>query len=312
MPRSVESAAGDAARILLVTDTNDWHARQMQAAFSAQGAKASRVDLADCGFATKSGSGLCLGAFGARLPDAVQVRTMAAGSFEAITKRLGVLHALSRLGVLVWNDAPAIERCVDKSMTSFLIAQAGLPTPPTWTTESEAAARALCARELAHGPLVLKPLFGAQGKGLKLISDARDLPRPEKVAGVYYLQRFLPPEAKEFRDFRLLVVRGRVVGAMMRAHSTWITNIKQGAKPSAVAPDAAMARLAVQAAKAVGAAIAGIDIFLGADGAMSVLEVNSMPAWSGLQKVTAGNIAMMIADSLIAELACRGAARTAS
>ena len=73
---------------------------------------------------------------GSRLPDAVHVRTLSAGSFEAITKRLGVLHALAKLGVVVWNDARAIERCVDKSMTSFLLARAGVPTPPTWTMES--------------------------------------------------------------------------------------------------------------------------------------------------------------------------------
>ena len=299
-------------RILLASDENDWHARQMQAAYKARGAAPSRIDLADCGFATESPTGLDLGKFGQRLPDAVHVRTMSSGSFEAITKRLGVLHALSRLGVLVWNDATSIERCVDKSATSFLLAQTGLPTPPTWTIESEAAARALAARELPHGPLVLKPLFGAQGKGLRLIRDVEDLPRPETVAGVYYLQRFLPSQDQQFRDFRVLVVRRRVVGAMMRTHSNWITNIKQGGRPSAITPDAAMARLAVRAADAVGAPIAGVDILAGTDGALSVLEVNSMPAWRGLQKVTAGNIARVIADSLIEELASRSVARTAS
>lgn len=299
-------------RILLAADQNDWHARQMRAAYSARGAATSLIDLADCGFATESPTGLDLSELGRHLPDAVHVRTMSSGSFEAITKRLGVLHALSRLGVLVWNDALSIERCVDKSATSFLLTRAELPTPPTWTIESEAAARARVARELAHGPLVLKPLFGAQGKGLRLIRDVGDLPAPGQVAGVYYLQRFLPPKEQEFRDFRVLVARGRVLAAMMRTHSNWITNIKQGGRPTAITPDAAMARLAVLAAEAVGAAMAGVDILVGADGALSVLEVNSMPAWRGLQKVTAGNIARMIADSLIDELASRGGARTAS
>ena len=126
------------------------------------------------------------------MPDAVHVRTLSAGSFEAVTKRLGVLHALAKLGVVVWNDARAIERCVDKSMTSFLLARAGVPTPPTWTMESAEAARALVEREAPRGPLVLKPLFGAQGKGLRLIRRPEDLPAPEDVAGVYYLQRFQP------------------------------------------------------------------------------------------------------------------------
>ena len=54
---------------------------------------------------------------------------MSGGTFEAVTMRLGVLHALRELGVPVWNDARAIERCVDKSMTSFLLTRAGIPTP---------------------------------------------------------------------------------------------------------------------------------------------------------------------------------------
>src|SRR4029077_8696859 len=111
------------------------------------GARVERIDLADCGFDTTSQGGLMLPVLGSRLPDAVHVRTLSAGSFEAITKRLGVLHALTKLGIAVWNDATAIERCVDKSMTSFLLAQAGVPTPPTWTMESLPVTRALVERE---------------------------------------------------------------------------------------------------------------------------------------------------------------------
>ncbi len=311
-PPSDKPIVSATARVLLVSDQNDWHARQMQKAYAARGVAARRIDLADCGFVTESPSGLDLPEFGSHLPEAVHVRTMSGGSFEAITKRLGILHAFPRHGVLVWNDAQAIERCVDKSMTSFLLARAGLPTPPTWTLESQAQARSLVEREMARGPLVLKPLFGAQGKGLRLVRNPDELPPAETVAGVYYLQRFLPSEGTNFRDFRLLVTRRRVIAAMMRTHSSWITNIKQGGRPSAVTPDAAMAALAIRAAEAVGAAIAGVDIWVGADGALSVLEVNSMPAWSGLQKVTAANIAGLIADSLIEELASLDRNRTAS
>ena len=242
---------------------------------------------------------------GSRLPDAVHVRTLSAGSFEAITKRLGVLHAMTELGVVVWNDARAIERCVDKSMTSFLLARAGVPTPPTWTMESAEAARALVEREAPQGPLVLKPLFGAQGKGLRLIRRPEDLPGSEEIAGVYYLQRFQANGAKDFTDYRLFVLRGRVIASMMRRASTWITNVKQGGQPLAVAPDPKMERLAIAAAEAVGAAIAGVDVLVGADGAPTVLEVNSMPAWSGVQKVSKRNIAEAIASALMETLARR-------
>jgi tetrahydromethanopterin:alpha-L-glutamate ligase len=312
MPRSPDRAAGlaDGPSILVVSDRRDWHARQMEAAFTMAGARVERIDLADCGFETSSPSGLSL-PLGSRLPDGVHVRTLSAGSFEAITKRLGVLHALAKLGVVVWNDARAIERCVDKSMTSFLLARAGVPTPPTWTMESEPAARALVEREASRGALVLKPLFGAQGKGLRLIRRPEDLPAPEDIAGVYYLQRFQSNGIQDFTDYRLFVLRGRVIAAMMRRASTWITNVKQGGEPVAVARDPKMERLAVAAAEAVGAAIAGVDVLVAADGAPMVLEVNSMPAWSGVQKVSKRNIAEAIASALMDRIVARPAQRRA-
>ena len=87
--------------------------------------------------------------FGERLPDAVVVRSMSGGTFEAVTLRLGVLHALRERGVLVWNDARSIERCVDKSMTSFLLARAGIATPATWATASYQEAVQIAQRETA-------------------------------------------------------------------------------------------------------------------------------------------------------------------
>jgi tetrahydromethanopterin:alpha-L-glutamate ligase len=313
MPHSPETAArlADGPTVLLVSDQRDWHARQMEVAFTAAGARVERIDLADCGFDTCSPSGLWLPVLGGRLPDAVHVRTLSAGSFEAITKRLGILHALTKLKVTVWNDARAVERCVDKSMTSFLLARAGVPTPPTWTMESLSDARALVEREAPSGALVLKPLFGAQGKGLRLIRRPEDLPCPDEVAGVYYLQRFQSSGAEDFTDYRLFVLRGRVIAAMMRRAPTWITNIKQGGQPLAVAPDPKMERLAIAAAEAVGAEIAGVDVLVTADGGPTVLEVNSMPAWSGLQKVSNCNIAEAIASALMHVLVRRPLQRRA-
>jgi tetrahydromethanopterin:alpha-L-glutamate ligase len=309
MPRSPDKfAAGSvefSARIGLVVDRVDWHAREFSKAFAALGARVVPIKLPLSAFATHSTSGLSIDGFSDYLPDAVIVRSIPGGTFEAVTLRLGILHALRGLGVLVWNDARAIERCVDKSMTSFLLARAGIPTPPTWATESREAARAIVRRELARGPLVLKPLFGSQGRGLRLICAVNELPDPDHVAGVYYLQRFVAIERDGYRDFRLLVSQGRVIAAMVRHAPTWITNLKQGGRPIAAVPDAEMKALAVRATAAVGADLAGVDILHGADGRVTVLEVNSMPAWSGLQKVTRANIASVIAGDLITALGAR-------
>jgi RimK family alpha-L-glutamate ligase len=209
----------------------------------------------------------------------------------------------------VWNDARAIERCVDKSMTSFLLARAGIATPPTWTTESPDTARAIVRREAPHGPLVLKPLFGSQGRGLRLIRHESELPEATAVAGVYYLQRFVGVDQEGFRDFRLLVSQGRVIAAMVRHAPTWITNVKRGGKPIAAVVDTEVKDLAIAATAAVGAAFAGVDIIYGADGRPSVLEVNSMPAWAGVQKVSHGDIAAVLAADLVAALGRRSERR---
>src|SRR5215471_7414130 len=294
----------------LVVDNMDWHARELSRALTALGATSAPIALTACGFATPSATGLALDGLGAGLPDAIVVRSMSGGSFEAVTLRLGILHAACELGVMVWNDARAIERCVDKSMTSFLLARAGIATPPTWTVESREAATAIVLREAIDCPLVLKPLFGSQGRGLRLIRTPDDLPEPAVVNGVYYLQRFVGVERDGFRDFRLLVCQGRLIAAMARHSTGWITNVKRGARPVAVAANEEMRELAVRAAAAVGADFAGVDILYDVDARPTVLEVNSMPAWFGLQKVTSLDIAAVLAiDIVTAMVACpaRGA-----
>ena len=285
-------------RIALAADSYDWHARALTAAFASLGATVVRLHLDACLFATGHATGLDLPGFADALPDAVLVREMSGGSFEQVTRRLGVLHALSALGVAVWNDALAIERCVDKSMTSFLLARAGVPTPDTWTVEGIARARAVLAAP--GGALVLKPLFGAQGKGLRRVAAADELPEPASVAGVYYLQRLIAPAGEGFRDHRVFVCGGEVLAAMTRRGASWITNIKQGGTPEPLRPDREMAELALRAATAVGAGYAGVDLLRDCDGRLWVLEVNSMPAWRGLQRVTDVNVALRIAAAVLA------------
>jgi tetrahydromethanopterin:alpha-L-glutamate ligase len=291
--------------VALVVEGIDWHARRLVQAFAALGVRTRQVDLRACAIETQRSGGLAIDGMGDRLPDAVLVRTMSGGTFQAVTMRLGILHALRENGVMVWNDARAIERCVDKSMTSFLLAHAGIPTPATWAVESQDAARAIVRRESARGPLVLKPLFGSQGRGLKLLRSEDDLPNPDAVAGVYYLQRYVGVEGADgFRDFRLLVSQGRIVASMARQATSWITNVKQGGRPMAVVAGSELKELAIHAAAAVGANFAGVDILYD-DSHPTVLEVNSMPAWSGLQKVTRARIAPILAGDLIAALATR-------
>jgi RimK family alpha-L-glutamate ligase len=289
-------------RIAVVADTIDSHARALLAALAAQGAEARAIRLAECSFATNRPSGLDLPGYPDALPDAVLVREIAGGSFEEVTRRLGVLHALRELDVTVWNDARAIERCVDKSMTSFLLARASIPTPSSWAVEGLAAARALVEREAPAGRLVLKPLFGSQGRGLRLIAGADELPEPDVVGGVYYLQRFIPPATDVFLDHRLFVCSDQVIAAMSRRSEGWITNVRRGGRPQPLDPAPDIVDLGRAAAACVGADYAGVDLIRDAHGQAMVLEVNSMPAWKGLQRVTEQPIPERLVAMLLARL----------
>src|SRR5262249_47766937 len=111
-------------RIALFAEASDGPGRQIAAALRRLGAEPVRLSLKACGFDTREPFGLALPGFEGALPDAALVRGIPAGSFEQVTLRLGVLHALRELGVMVWNDARAIECCVDKSMATHLIAKA--------------------------------------------------------------------------------------------------------------------------------------------------------------------------------------------
>jgi tetrahydromethanopterin:alpha-L-glutamate ligase len=299
------------ARCIVFIDRPDWHSRQLGAAFAKAGVEPVFLSLRRTGFAgTGGGAGISLPGFEDELPLGAFVRTISAGSFEQVTLRLGVLHALRETGLLVYNDARAIERCVDKSMTSFLLHRAGLPTPPTWAVESREAAQAVARAEASPArPLVLKPLFGSQGRGLALIEGEADLPGPETVAGVYYLQHYIGEGREGWRDWRVFVAGGQAVAAMLRQGVTWKTNAAQGARCEAVEPDGQMSAIAVAAAKAVGAAFAGVDLIRDAAGHLLVLEVNSNPAWSALQRVTRRSIAKALVADFLAQAASFADAR---
>lgn len=299
--------------VAIMTDETGWHTRQLQAAFRARGFLGRCVDLADCRIDTTAAwHGLVIPGFGRELPDAVLVRGIAGGTFEQVTKRLGVLHALRELGVPVYNDARAIERSVDKSMTSLLLHAARIPTPPTWATESHAQAQRIAMREGAAGhALVLKPLFGSQGKGLQLVGHVggvhHRMPDIEEAYGALaYLQRFVPPFTKPGFDWRVLVVGGRAVTAMRRVSAHWVHNVAQGARcePAEVTPE--LAQLAEGAARALGMDYAGVDLIpstppaaSGSELGIQVIEVNGVAAWQGLQRVTGFNIARALVDDLL-------------
>ncbi len=306
LPRSLTPAFpemnGRSARFCAVVifveeDGGDWHARRLQLALERLGATVITTSLKRCAFDTDLPSGIEIPGLDGKLPEGAFVRAISKGSLEEITVRLGLLHALGASGVRVWNEARVIERCVDKSTATFLFQRAGLPVPRTRVAEGRAGAIAYAK---GRTPLVLKPLFGSQGNGIRRVDEACEMPAEEDVRGVYYLQRYLrAADADEFSDWRVLVSAGRIIGAMARQGPNWVTNVHQGARPEAVDLDAEARHLALAAVSAVGADYAGVDLIRDDDGHLMVLEINSNPAWKGLQSICKKDIATALAEDFL-------------
>ena len=282
-------------RIALITDDPGWHGARLREAFAVRDCEVQLVSLCDCAIDLVSApQGLLIPGFEKQLPDGVFVRGVPGGTLEQVVLYLDVLHALEAVGIPVYNNGHAIERSVDKGMTSMLLQRAGIPVPPTWVVSSEERGECIWASERAAGHrLVVKPLFGSQGKGLARLSPQDPLPALADYQGVYYLQRFV--EEQHF-DWRIFVINGRAVAGMQRHGRHWINNVAQGATCIPALQDRHLEGLAEAATAALDMDYAGVDLMRDAGGDLQVIEVNSIPAWRGLQATCDVDIADCLVD----------------
>ncbi len=288
-------------RIALFTDDAGWHGKQLRLAFAQHDYDCEFVSLTECHFHIEMGrQSIMIPSFERALPDAVFVRGVAGGSLQEVVLYLDFLHALKMSNIPVYNDGHAIERSVDKGMTSFLLHNAGLPTPLTWVLRDREQALAIAEAELKQGHLLIsKPLFGSQGEGIRRIEKMTDLLWLTASGGVYYLQRFVHCAGAGFSDKRVFVINGQAVAAMRRRGKSWLNNVAQGASCERIDLNVEVAELAIKATAALSMDYAGVDIIQDKDGQYSVIEVNSIPAWKGLESVCDINIAQLLADDLI-------------
>ena len=288
--------------IVIFNDTHGWHSKQLVEALSSYNFRITLADLAQCRIDLDQPTGLYIPGLKNNLPDVIMVRGIAPGTLEQITLRMDVLHTLAELGVPVFNSAKAIEHTVDKARTSLRLHLAGLATPKTWACENEIVAHQIASQQLSQGhSLVIKPLFGCQGKGLEKVTSLAEFENIKPVGQAFYLQHYIPPyQPKQWQDWRLMVVEGKVCAAMSRRSKHWITNFSQGAECFPASINSDMTNLAIQACKAVNADYAGVDIIRMKNGEYTILEVNSVPAWKGIFQATGIDVAGHLAKALAA------------
>jgi len=284
-------------RIPILSARSGWHVDQLRRAFRERGHDAVEVRYES--IVSRYGNRRSIESGGVSLSDApaVLARIVPDGSLEQLIARVDVLHALEEQGVYVFNSPSALERTIDKSWTTALLSESGLPTPETVVCETfDAAMEAF--RNM--GDVILKPLFGSMGLGMLRLREEemawRAFRTVEKIRGVFYLQRTIEHGG---RDVRAFVIGDRILAAIERRAPGWCTSVARGAKPVATRLSAEQERLAIAATRAVGADHAGVDLLTDPQGTAYVIEVNGIPGWRGLQQATEIDVAGALADHIL-------------
>lgn len=286
-------------KVVVLGQRRGWHTESLLAALGRRGVAAECCAVTQ--LTARVGGRPLLAAAGVPLDaqDVVFVRAIPSGSLEQVIFRMDALRRLEQAGVRVVNPAASIEYGVDKYYTSALLEAAGLPTPRT--VVAERFDDALAAFEELGGDVVVKPLFGSEGKGMVRVSDPDSAYRAFRALElgryIFCVQEFLPHEGADVRAF---VIGDEVVAAMLRRAAHWKTNASQGGKGEPYAVDERLRALSLRAARLVGAEYAGVDLLPRAGGDYTVLEVNTIPGWRALAAATGVDAAALLVDHVLA------------
>jgi len=277
----------------------DWHSKQLLAAC----ARRCRTAILDpAGLSAWVGPrGLTVTAD--RLPLSVDAVILARGMGRGGDPdvQFEIYRTLEESGVLVVNRLGALLRAQDKFRTSWLLARAGVPTPPAVVAQAPDDAEAALEDLGRRGEVVAKPVAGSLGDGVERVRSDRAgraavRSRVERE-GAIYLQAYV---AHPGRDLRAFVVGGEVRATIERRAppGEWRTNVALGGSSRAIACPDEVAAAALGAARALALDYAGVDLVLGPDGP-TVIEVNGNPSWQGIEEATGLDMADVIADHVL-------------
>ncbi len=224
--------------------------------------------------------------------DAVVVRTMPPGTLEQVVWRMDLLAALEARGIAVVNPPKALECAVDKALTTQRLALSGIPVPNTVVCESFE--RAMAAWSELGRDVLVKPLFGSEGRGIVRVCEEEIAVRVfrtlTRLGSVLYLQRCLETTNG---DLRLLLLDGQLLGAIRRIPDAgeFRANLACAGTAIAYEPSERERELAEHAAQVTQSVFAGVDLMYDDDGEPLVIEVNAVPGWKGLQQACRINVA---------------------
>lgn len=234
--------------------------------------------------------------------NAIIVRAMPAGSLEQIIFRMDALGQLEQAGLPIFNPPRSLEAAIDKYLSLARLETAGVLVPRTVVCQNRESA--MQAFHNLGKRVVVKPLFGSEGRGLALVEDEGVAERTfqlfASLGAVLYVQEFLPHFGY---DLRLLVI-GDDVFSMRRSNANdWRTNTSRGGQSDHHTATDSQRELALRCSRAIGAPIVGVDLLPTCDGRELVLEVNAVPGWRRLSATLNVDIASRILEYITRSIA---------
>ena len=212
-----------------------------------------------------------------------------------MTARYGeeVLTHFEWVGTPVVNRAKPIAAARHKFHSLRVLAQHGLPVPPSLTVGSATFLEDALS-EMGDYPFILKPFYGTHGTGVMLLDTSTSLTSVVDALCDLHQDYVIQPFITEADgiDLRVLIIGGEAVAAMKRSAppGEFRANIHKGASGEAVTLPDEYTRLAIAAAAALELEIAGVDLLRTNEGPV-VLEVNPSPGFEELESVTGVDIA---------------------
>ena len=208
-----------------------------------------------------------------------------------------VFRHLERMGVLFINSSDSIDNVKDKLYTMQILAQNNVPHPKTMLVKNPIDSDYV-ERNIGF-PIVVKSLSGTHGKGVYLADNKRNFEQLVEMMEQFndrfniILQEFVSDSFG--KDLRIIVVGGKVIGAMKRESidGDFRANVTRGGGAKPVELDEQMEYLALESTKLLGLDIGGVDLLYD-NGGYKICEVNSSPGFFGMEKYTDIKVAEQI------------------
>jgi len=285
-------------RIALLTRAPDnYSSRRLIEAAEARGHVVDAIDTSRCYMAIN-----------ARRPE-VHYDGAALPRFDAVIPRIGVsttfygmavLRQFEMMGTYCLNGSAAIGRSRDKLYAHQVLAQAGIDMPATAFASSPKDTGPLLGLA-GNAPVVVKLLQSTQGKGVMLAETKKAaeslIDAFRGLDANFLVQEFIKEAGGA--DVRCFVIGTKVAGAMKRqaASGDFRSNLHRGGTAKKIRLTAAERKMAVQAARAMGLTVAGVDLLQTEEGP-KILEVNSSPGLEGIEEATGTDLAARIIEKL--------------